>query len=106
MKHFWVRKIVGCVAMVAIGIPLLGFVVMSLWNNILVAVIGVKAITFLQALGIFVLSKILFGGFKRGGGGFGRGRTEMKEKWLNMTPEEREQFKNDWRSRCRSWKNN
>lgn len=77
--------------------------VMWLWNAILPQVIGVKTITFLQALGILVLSKILFGGF-RGGGGWGahrRGRwMEMQEKMAAMTPEEREKFKSEWKNRC------
>ena len=81
-----------------------GFVVMGLWNAILPAVLGVKTITFLQALGILLLSKILFGGFGRGGGPFAGRRHEwrqqMKEKWGAMTPEEREKFKAEWKNRC------
>ncbi len=105
MKKFWVKKVLGMIVCAALAVVALGFVIMTLWNHILVAVLGVKAITYCQALGIFVLSKLLFGGFKgRGCGcGFrGRGR-EMKEKWMNMTPEERESFKQNWRSRCRTW---
>lgn len=77
-------------------------VVMALWNNILPAVLGVKAITFIQALGILVLSKILFGGF-RGGWHRGRGqewRQKMKDKWETMTPEQRDGFKAEWKNRC------
>ncbi len=75
---------------------------MGLWNAILPAVLGVKAITFGQALGILLLSKILFGGF---GGGWRGGRSHewkknMKEKWETMTPEQREQFKAEWKNRC------
>ena len=85
------------------AILIFGFVVMSLWNNILPAVTGVKAITFLQALGILVLSKILFGGFG-GRGGRWRGnpawKEKMKQRWDKMTPEEREKFKSEWKSRC------
>jgi hypothetical protein len=79
---------------------------MSLWNAILPAVIHVGVITFWQALGILLLSKILFGGFHGGGwrGGRERWKHGMKEKWTNMTPEEREKFKNDWSSRCAKWK--
>ena len=105
MKKFCVKKVLGMIVCAALAVVALGFVIMTLWNHILVAVLGVKAITYCQALGIFVLSKLLFGGFKgRGCGcGFrGRGR-EMKEKWMNMTPEERESFKQNWRSRCRTW---
>jgi len=40
----------------------LGLVVMTLWNALLPAILGVKAIGFWQALGILVLSRILFGG--------------------------------------------
>ena len=109
MKRFWFKRAIGMVACVALAIVALGFVIMTLWNHILVVVLGVKAITYCQALGIFVLSKLLFGGFRGrghgcvGGCGFrGKGR-ELKEKWQNMTPEERESFKQIWRSRCRTW---
>ncbi len=38
---------------------MLGLLVMSLWNALLPAILGVKAIGFWQALGILVLSRIL-----------------------------------------------
>lgn len=75
---------------------------MTLWNNILNPVLGAHIINFSQALGILILSKILFGGF-RSGGWRGRGgpwNRQMKEKWQSMTPEEKEKFKSEWRSRC------
>ena len=77
-------------------------VVMGLWNAILPAVLGVKVITFIQALGILVLSKILFGGFRGGwrGGHRHEWKQNMKEKWDTMTPEQREQFKAEWKNRC------
>lgn len=85
---------------------LLGLVVMGLWNAILPAVLGIKVITFTQALGILLLSKILFGGF-HGGGRAKREqwRMKMQEKMGSMTPEEKEKFKSEWRNRCGSrWK--
>lgn len=85
-----------------LAVTVFGFIVMALWNNILVAVVAVKAITFWQALGILLLSKILFGGF--GGGRRWRGspawKEKMKQRWDNMTPEERENFKAEWKNRC------
>eukprot|EP01031_Cornospumella_fuschlensis_P021719 gene21719-26617_t len=39
---------------------------MMLWNNLLPEILGVRSITFWQAMGIFILSKILFG-FGKGG---------------------------------------
>ena len=90
---------------VAFGL-LAALIVMALWNAILPAVLGVKAITFLQALGILLLSKILFGGFKGGGGRFANRKQEwrkkMQEKFGSMTPEEKEKFKSEWKSRCSS----
>ncbi|MBS1596747.1 MAG: hypothetical protein JST75_00875 [Bacteroidetes bacterium] len=77
-------------------------IVMLLWNNILAGVLHVSVITFWQALGIFVLSKILFGGF-HGGGRWGRHQRwkhNMHQRWVNMTPEEREKFKQEWKNRC------
>lgn len=77
-------------------------IVMWLWNCILPEVIGVKSINYWQAMGILVLSKILFGGFH---GKFGRGMQDMKEKHLRhkmegMSEEEKEKFKEVWRQKC------
>ncbi|HMJ46080.1 MAG TPA: hypothetical protein VK498_02035 [Ferruginibacter sp.] len=82
---------------------LFGLAVMALWNAILPGVTGIKPISYIQALGILVLSKILFGGF---GGGWRRGRghyqwSKMEARWQDMTPEEREKFKAEWKDRCR-----
>jgi Ca2+/H+ antiporter, TMEM165/GDT1 family len=83
----------------------LSFIIMALWNNILVAVLQVSVINFWQALGLFALSRILFGGFpgRPGWAGHGRRRREMEEmrnKWFNLSPEERKNFKQNLRSRC------
>ena len=104
MKKFWLKKIFMFVIFFIAAVIVFSAIVMGLWNAILPAVIGVKTITFIQALGILLLSKILFGGFGRRGG-WHRGRHEqwrnkLKEKWANMTPEEREKFKTEWKNRC------
>lgn len=74
-------------------ISLFSFIVMKLWNAILPDVLHVSTINFWQAIGILVLSKILFGGF----GGWGHKKQEwkrkMQDKWQHMTPEERNRFK-------------
>ncbi|MFT3825824.1 MAG: hypothetical protein QM731_18035 [Chitinophagaceae bacterium] len=98
------RKIFMLILLIPACIALFTFIVMSLWNAILPSVLHVGTVTFWQALGILVLSKILFGGFHgRGGWGHKRNRMmreRMHEKWHNMTPEERESFRNQWRERC------
>lgn len=78
------------------------FVVMRLWNWLMPAIFGLHVITYWQALGIMVLSKILFSGF-RGGPRRGRDwswRRRMFERWEQMTPEEREKFREKMRTRC------
>ncbi len=81
-------------------------IVMGLWNAILPAVIGVKAISLWQSMGILLLSKILFGGFHGGWGGRHKRERwmEMKQKLADMTPEEREKLKSEWKNRCASWR--
>ncbi|WP_236641628.1 hypothetical protein [Dickeya undicola] len=72
----------------------LGLLVMSLWNALLPAIIGVKSIGFWQALGLLVLSRILFGGLGLRPGMFGKAREHrrMHERWMQMTPEQRDEF--------------
>ena len=89
------------------------FVLMSLWNWLVPELFGLGTITFLQALGLLLLLRILIGPrfgfplFRRyavsGFGNPGRRhywRTRMHEKWKNMSEEERARFNN---YRCRSF---
>ena len=79
-----------------------GLVTMLLWNSVLTAVIGVSVITFWQALGILVLSKILFGHFGGAHRWHRRPRFAManfKEEFMNMNDEEKKRFKEEWRKR-------
>ncbi len=82
--------IIACVAF--------GFIVKSLWNVLVPPIFGWHTINFWQALGLLLLSKILFGGFHRhAGGGHNHWRRRMKERWENMTPEERDRFRKGMR---------
>lgn len=76
----------------------LTFIVMWLWNAILPEIIYVKTITYWQAMGILVLSKILFGGFSKcGKGNYGMRKKQFINKIKNMSPEERIEFKEKWK---------
>jgi hypothetical protein len=77
-----------------------GFIVKSLWNWLMPALFGWHLITFWQAVGLLILSRILFGGFRGGYGHRGRWRHRMMERWEQMTPEEREKFRQGFRGRC------
>jgi len=99
MKSYRLWKVLKIVVIVSVAINLFGFVIMQLWNWLMPAVFGLRAISFAQALGLLVLSKILFGGFHRHGG-CGRGwKGRMQERWAQMTPEERERFRAGMRGR-------
>ena len=103
MKKFWFKRGLMILIFFIAAILLFAAIVMELWNAILPAVLGVQAITFIQAVGILLLSRILFGGFSRRGWYGGRHqqwRKTMQEKWSTMSPEEREKFKAEWKNRC------
>jgi hypothetical protein len=79
---------IGLLALV--GVLVLSGGVMWLWNWLMPALFsGVHAISYLQSLGLLVLSKILFGGLCGRGGGHGR---KYREHLEQMTPEEREKL--------------
>jgi hypothetical protein len=103
--------ILGMAIFTAIG----GEVVMLLWNWLAPTLFGLRLITFWQAIGLLALCRILFGGFGLGGGGYRNSRRRMEgrirerirervrermdERWEQMTPEERERFRQGMRGR-------
>jgi hypothetical protein len=95
-----IGKIVKMAVIGAMAVTVFGFLVMSLWNWLAPAVFGLRAITFWQALGILILSKILFGGFHGRPGHGGHWRRRMGGRWQHMTPEEREKFRQGMMGRC------
>jgi hypothetical protein len=87
-----VWKVLKICVMVLVVAALMSFVVKELWNWLMPGLFGLRAITWAQALGLLVLSKLLLGGFHKHGGGRGWKRG-MKERWERMTPEERERVR-------------
>ncbi len=99
MRPHRIARVIKFVLFAALAVAAFSFVVMSLWNWLLPALFGVARITYWQAVGILVLSKLLFGGI-RGGGAAMFWRQRMMERWAQMTPEEREKFRAGLRERC------
>jgi Ca2+/H+ antiporter, TMEM165/GDT1 family len=101
-KTFWMKRAPFILLAVVAGVAVFGWVVMLLWNWLLPAVFGIGTLTFWQALGILVLAKILFGGCCGGHRGHHHMRHghEFRNKWMNLTPEEREKMKEEWHNRC------
>jgi hypothetical protein len=88
-----VTRILRITLMVVIGFALFSFLVMRLWNWLAPEVFGWHPITYWQAVGLFFLSKLLFGGFRGGWGHRKHWPHGMKERWENMSPEQREKFR-------------
>lgn len=88
MKNYFKHKmrtktpgvIAGCILLGIIAIVgfaiLFGFIIMWLWNALMPDLFGLVHISYWQAVGLFVLSKILFGGF---GGGSGKSSSSKKK---------------------------
>ena len=93
------RKLWAIVPLVLLGVAVLAFIVMNLWNWLVPVVFGGRIVTFWQALGLLVLSRILLGGFFRRGG-FGDRRRARQAMWERLTPEEREKLRAGLRHRC------
>jgi hypothetical protein len=82
------------VAFGLVAVAVFGFLLMSLWNWLIPSLTGWHTLDFVQALGLMVLCRILFGGFGgrwRHGGGRG---------WSRLSPEERERVCAQFRGRC------
>lgn len=82
-------------------LALLGLVVMLLWNAVLTPTLGVNPLNFWQAVGLLILCRILFGGFGVGRRGWPAGGPPQGRKpFMNMTPEEKERIRAEWKVRC------
>lgn len=87
--------ILAMIVFAAIG----GEVVKLLWNWLLPSLFGWRQITFWQALGLLALTRILFGGLGMGRSARSNMRRRMEERCQNITPEERERFRQRMRER-------
>jgi hypothetical protein len=93
MKNYRALKGLKIVVFVMVALFVFGFVTMHLWNWLMPAIFHLTRIGFLQALGLVVLGKILFGGFHRHSGGHRGWKRHMEQRWAEMSPEERERFR-------------
>jgi hypothetical protein len=103
-----IGRVIGMVVKVAIILIIViagfGQGVYHLWNWLMPTLFRLPAITFWQSVGLLSLSWLLFGGWRgfHGRGGGHRGgpwRRRMFERWEQMTPEERDKFREGMRGR-------
>ena len=103
MKTHNFFRVLKFVLMAVLFIAVLGFVVMRLWNWLMPGLFGLHPIHVWQGVGLLVLSKILFGGFRGRPGGHLHWRQRMRERWEQMTPEERARMRQGMGGRCGSF---
>ena len=102
MAGRWALRLFGVALFVMIVAAGFGQAVRQLWNWLMPNLFGLHSITYWQALGLLCLCWILFGGLR---GWPGRGlhsRHRMRGRWEQMTPEQREKFRQGMRHRCGS----
>jgi Ca2+/H+ antiporter, TMEM165/GDT1 family len=93
MKTFEGKRRLWFIPLVLVGLTLLIFVTMSLWNCLMPVLFHLPLVTFWQAAGLLVLFRLLSGFGGHHGGRYHR-RNYMRDKWEKMSPEEREKFRN------------
>src|SRR5436190_20583031 len=109
-KKYWPLFIPIVLSGFALFVFVGGEVVKLLWNSLAPPLFGLPVLGFWQAVGLLALCRILFGGFGFHGGGQSHGRMtdrmadrmadRLADRWQNMTPEERERFRQRVRNRC------
>jgi hypothetical protein len=82
MRRKWRVHGLRIIAFGALGIAVAGGVTMALWNSLMPAIFSLPALSFWQALGLLVLSRLFFGSFG--------GRRRRMRCAHSMSPEVRE----------------
>lgn len=95
-RHRWI-----IIPFIILGLTAFSLLTMLLWNALMPVIFHLPQLSFVQAIGILILSKILFGGHfgpHHRGGPFG-----IRHKIASMTPEEREVFFKNLHERRSNW---
>ena len=88
----WALKITAFLVIGTAAAIVFTFLTMNLWNWLMPDLFGLKLLSFWQTLGLLALTWLFFGRFR----GLSHGhhwRHRMKERWMRMSPEEREKFR-------------
>lgn len=108
-RKFWLLRGLRFLLFAALFVVVIGFVTQALWNWLMPDLFHLPPISLPQTYGLLLLSRILFG-FKPGGGrsaAWARKRKEWQQRMAgrmeHLTPEAREKFRQQMRSRCASW---
>ncbi|SNR85655.1 MULTISPECIES: hypothetical protein [Hymenobacter] len=109
-SSFWLLRGLKFILFAVLFVVAIGYLTMNLWNWLVPALFQGPQITFWQTIGLLVLSRILFGGWGRGGrsSAWARHRRQWKQKMesrmASLTPEEQEKFRQKMAGACSpSW---
>jgi len=101
MNKIFKFRFLGIVAFLAM-IAIFSVAAMFLWNALMPNIFGLPVLNYWQTAGLVILARILFGGLsglghlgQRGHGGYERlfrNGNPLREKWLNMSDDERKEF--------------
>ncbi len=97
-RHNWKKRRWMFIPFAIIALFGISLVVMFLWNMIIPDIFHLDNISYLQAMGLLIFCRILFGGFlsKRS---CRHRHQDFREKFMNMTDDERSQFMEQWKVR-------
>jgi hypothetical protein len=97
----WVTRGLVMLGLALAVLVVVGAIVMLLWNSLVPRLFHGPALQYWQAVGLLLLSRILFGGWRGRGGWHGHWRQRMwRERWQQMTPEERLRLRESLQVRC------
>ena len=107
MNKWWLLYGIKMGVMMLLWVALCAYVVEILWNELLPYIANFRPINYWQALGLLILSRLLFGGLRFGGFKSEHHKKHWKKKWENhlnkMSPEARERYKEKWAKKCGYW---
>ena len=93
MKRNWMFKAAKIALLAVVFVSVAGAVVMWLWNALVPEIFGASEISWVQALGLLVLARLLVGGRGHGRPGGRRRWRDWEQKLASMSPEELERWK-------------
>jgi hypothetical protein len=84
----------------AAWLGVMGLLVLLLWNQLASPIFHLREISFLEGIGLLILCRVLFGGFR--GWGSGMRKARWVRGWKDLTDEERERFRKAVAADCQN----
>ena len=104
-RKFWLLRGLRFFFFAALFVAAAVLATQALWNWLMPDLFRLPTIGPAQTLGLLILSRILFGGFRSGRpGGWARKRREWQQRMAgrmeNLSPDAREKFRQQMQNRC------